>query len=221
MIAVKAGITGDGYVSLPSFRISLWLHNPGAENLLVPKLYYELFVEPGGDFLGSGQAFKRGEGDSATTVMYLLPKCKEVGVASIFELDDKKIGLIERARAGNDALFRIDVYGDVRVLAPGKEGHRETNYKRLSIKVDATVPKEEWEKWLDSWMAGQRVLLVKKETLEKLDEALTKHNKADYDQLIQELELVEPTEETSLKAGTERRLAPGNQLQLATNETEQ
>jgi len=190
LISVEARITGDGYVGIPSFRASFWLTNPTEAVVMLRRIYYELFVGTNGQFLGGGEAFKRGHGDSETEVIYMCPKCENIGVASIFELNDQKIGIIERSRTGKDAVFRLNVYGDAGIRYLGKEESQEFSYKRLSVKVDATVPKEEWEKWLDSWMANQRVLLVKKETIEKLDEALRKHSKADYDQLIQEL--IEP-----------------------------
>jgi len=187
LISVEAKITGDGYVGIPSFRASFWLTNPTEAVVMLRRIYYELFVGTNGQFLGGGEAFKRGPGDSETEVIYLCPKCKDIGVASIFELSDQKIGIIERSRAGKDAVFRLNVYGDAGIRYLDKEESQEFSYKRLSVKVDAKVPKEEWEKWLDSWMANQRVLLVKKETIEKLDEALRKYSKVDYDQLIQEL----------------------------------
>ena len=190
MISVEAKITGDGYIGVPSFRASFWLTNLTDAVIMLRKIYYELFIGTDNQFLGGGEAFKRGSGDSETDMIYLCPKCKDIGVASIFELSDQKIGIIERSRAGKDAVFRLNVYGDANIRYLNQEESQEFSYKRLSVKVDATVPKEEWEKWLDSWMSNQRVLLVKKETLEKLDKALKKHGKADYDQLIQEL--VEP-----------------------------
>ncbi len=187
MISVEAKITGDGYIGVPSFRASFWLTNLSDAEINLRRIYYELFIGTDGQFLGGGEAFKRGHGDSETDMIYLCPKCKDIGVASIFELSDQKIGIIEKSRAGKDAVFRLNVYGDANIRYLNKEESQEFSYKRLSVKVDASVPKEEWESWLDSWMANQRVLLVKKETLEKLDKALKKHGKADYDQLIHEL----------------------------------
>jgi hypothetical protein len=186
LIAVETKITGEGYVGIPSFRVSFQIQNVGNDPIILPRVYYELFTGSDGNFLGSGEAFKRGPGDSETDMIYLCPNC-DTGVASIFELDDRKIGLVEKARAGEDARFRVNLYANARIRVIGQEGDEKTTYKRLTSKVETSVPEEEWEAWLGEWLADQRVLLVRRETLDRLDRALEAYDMSDYDQLIQAL----------------------------------
>jgi hypothetical protein len=187
MIAMKAKMTAGHYEGIPSLRTYLWLSNTTEAVVILTRIYYELYVESDHQFLGFGEAFKRDTDDSETGTVYMCPKCEGIGVDSIFELSDQKIGIIEKSRAGKDAQFKFIVFLDARIRYLDNEDSQEFSNERLIEKVDVTVPKEEWEPWLDSWMANKRVLLVKKETLEKLNEALSKRNKADYDDLIQEL----------------------------------
>lgn len=187
MIPVEAKITGGGYRGVPSLRIEFLLSNQGDETAILQRLYYELFVKPAGDFLGSGQAYKPAEGDNMQPAAYLAPHGDKLELRSMFALDDRTIGMIEKSRAGGDVEFRIGVYGDTRVVQSNKEGGQVTNYKRLEAKVEITMQREEWEKSVSSWTDDQSILVVKKQTMEKLKEASRKHKKEDYDQLIQEL----------------------------------
>jgi len=191
MVSIETTITGDGYAGIPSFKLSLWLGNQGDETLILSRLYYELFTEPANNFLGSGEALMRGEGDNLVTVMRLFPQGEISGMASIFKLDERVIGIIDQARAGEDARFRINVYGDVRACQVDNEGRETTIYKKLELTSHATVSKNEWEKWVDSWINDQRVIMLSKKTVEKLDEILKKLDKKDYDQVIQGLIEVE------------------------------
>jgi len=180
-------ITGDGYPGIPSFKVSLWLNNQGDETLILGRLYYELFVVPGREFLGSGEAFVKGNGDNPTTVLYLDPHGEMTGVASTFELDERKIGIVDKARADKDATFQANIYGDARVCQVDGDGHEKTIYVKLSGTCEATVPREEWVRWVDSWMNNQRILLVNKQTFQKLNDALLKRDGLGYDDVIQEL----------------------------------
>jgi len=191
LISVQPIITGDGYIGVPSFRITFKLGNNSKAVIQMRRIFYELFVGNPEQFIGGGEAFKRGEGDNDIDLIYMCAECKDIRVASIFELTEQKIGIIENSIEDENIYFKLNVYGDAGIRYIEDEDNHEFTYKRLKATESVSISRSEWDDWMKAWGRDKRVVLVKEETFIKMQAVAEKLGTHDYDELLQKILSVE------------------------------